>query len=231
MLRDAACAHLQLVEAIRPILPSIRNTPYGKRIQSKLQREDASFNYGGAGAGGGGATGGGYGGRGGYNNRNPGGYHPRHIGRPQLQHINALTEVYGASGGAPFMGGSGYGRGAAGGPGLHAPQAGAGPAFHGREIHSHSGMSYHAPGPDGQPWLHLRGPGGHPAPNWNTPGGGPAGIDPLPATAPSDGDPVLAAQAAAAAVTERPGQGQPTLPLWQDPSYMYANGGHLPPLM
>ncbi len=28
-----------LVEYIRPILPLIRNTPYGKRIQSKLQRE------------------------------------------------------------------------------------------------------------------------------------------------------------------------------------------------
>ncbi|WFC97357.1 hypothetical protein MYAM1_000067 [Malassezia yamatoensis] len=29
----------QLVNCIRPILPAIRNTPYGKRIQSKLQRE------------------------------------------------------------------------------------------------------------------------------------------------------------------------------------------------
>lgn len=29
---------IALVEAIRPILPMIRNTPYGKRIQSKLQR-------------------------------------------------------------------------------------------------------------------------------------------------------------------------------------------------
>lgn len=29
----------QLVECIRPILPAIRNTPYGKRIQSKLQRD------------------------------------------------------------------------------------------------------------------------------------------------------------------------------------------------
>jgi len=28
----------QLIECIRPILPSIRHTPYGKRIQSKLQR-------------------------------------------------------------------------------------------------------------------------------------------------------------------------------------------------
>ncbi|KDQ17686.1 hypothetical protein BOTBODRAFT_105309 [Botryobasidium botryosum FD-172 SS1] len=30
---------MMLVEGIRPILPLIRNTPYGKRIQSKLQRE------------------------------------------------------------------------------------------------------------------------------------------------------------------------------------------------
>lgn len=30
---------VQLVECIRPILPAIRNTPYGKRIQSKLQRD------------------------------------------------------------------------------------------------------------------------------------------------------------------------------------------------
>ncbi|KAF8338183.1 armadillo-type protein, partial [Cantharellus anzutake] len=35
-----------LVEGIRPILPLIRNTPYGKRIQSKLQREHVET-YGG----------------------------------------------------------------------------------------------------------------------------------------------------------------------------------------
>ena len=29
-----------LVEGIRPVLPLIRNTPYGKRIQNKLQREN-----------------------------------------------------------------------------------------------------------------------------------------------------------------------------------------------
>ncbi|KZS90312.1 ARM repeat-containing protein [Sistotremastrum niveocremeum HHB9708] len=33
-----------LVEGIRPILPLIRNTPYGKRIQSKLQREQMEAN-------------------------------------------------------------------------------------------------------------------------------------------------------------------------------------------
>lgn len=31
---------MQLVDCIKPILPMIRNTPYGKRIQSKLQREN-----------------------------------------------------------------------------------------------------------------------------------------------------------------------------------------------
>lgn len=34
--------HAQLVEAIRPLLPSIRSTPYGKRIHSKIQREQNS---------------------------------------------------------------------------------------------------------------------------------------------------------------------------------------------
>jgi hypothetical protein len=31
---------MRLVECIKPILPVIRNTPYGKRIQSKLQRDN-----------------------------------------------------------------------------------------------------------------------------------------------------------------------------------------------
>ncbi|KAK6905551.1 pumilio-family RNA binding protein [Kwoniella mangroviensis CBS 10435] len=162
-----------LVELIRPILPSIRNTPYGKRIQSKLAREDASFSpygqgngYGGNGGGGGGGRG--YG-RGGYHGSNRG-----HIGRPQLQHVNALTDIYG--GGGPFM--------QYGGGHMHPGQA----HFHGGERGgpggppppqmgpTHTGMSYHAPGPDGQPWLHLRGPTGGPAPNWHLqdgPGGPP----------------------------------------------------------
>ncbi|ORZ01652.1 armadillo-type protein [Syncephalastrum racemosum] len=33
---------VQLVESIRPLLPSIRSTPYGKRIHSKIQREQNS---------------------------------------------------------------------------------------------------------------------------------------------------------------------------------------------
>lgn len=48
----------QLVECIRPILPMIRNTPYGKRIQSKLQRET----FDGSGGPGAGPNGGGPGG-------------------------------------------------------------------------------------------------------------------------------------------------------------------------
>ncbi|KAI6045160.1 hypothetical protein EDC04DRAFT_2599069 [Pisolithus marmoratus] len=40
---------LQLAaEGIRPVLPLIRNTPYGKRIQNKLQRERADNCSGGA---------------------------------------------------------------------------------------------------------------------------------------------------------------------------------------
>ncbi|CCF51344.1 uncharacterized protein UHO2_04163 [Ustilago hordei] len=35
-----AVQRMRLVECIRPILPVIRNTPYGKRIQSKLQRDN-----------------------------------------------------------------------------------------------------------------------------------------------------------------------------------------------
>ncbi|EPQ61118.1 ARM repeat-containing protein [Gloeophyllum trabeum ATCC 11539] len=36
-----------LVEGIRPVLPLIRNTPYGKRIQNKLQREQQMEQFGG----------------------------------------------------------------------------------------------------------------------------------------------------------------------------------------
>jgi hypothetical protein len=37
---------LQLVERIRPHLASIRSTPYGKRIHSKIQREQQGSRYG-----------------------------------------------------------------------------------------------------------------------------------------------------------------------------------------
>ncbi|GAA6014967.1 hypothetical protein JCM10207_008688 [Rhodosporidiobolus poonsookiae] len=42
----------QLIETIRPILPMIRNTPYGKRIQSKIQRETSDHMRHGGGGGG-----------------------------------------------------------------------------------------------------------------------------------------------------------------------------------
>lgn len=76
---------MHLVNCIRPILPAIRNTPYGKRIQSKLQRDgpDAQAPYaprggrGGFSRGGGaarnfpGAVGAGRGGRGGRRKQEP----------------------------------------------------------------------------------------------------------------------------------------------------------------
>ncbi len=31
--------HIELVEAIKPYLNQLRNTPYGKRIQSKISKE------------------------------------------------------------------------------------------------------------------------------------------------------------------------------------------------
>lgn len=88
-----------LVEGIRPVLPLIRNTPYGKRIQNKLQREQMDH-FGGGG--------------GGYNNQqalvnmalgNQGmGIHAppstggRHV--PQTLHqANPLVDVYGTQNG------------------------------------------------------------------------------------------------------------------------------------
>ncbi|KAJ9092402.1 hypothetical protein QFC20_007389 [Naganishia adeliensis] len=120
-----------LVECIRPILPMIRNTPYGKRIQSKLQREQMGGGhhdpYSGGNSGGGGSNyghqsgmmslggnmhGNGYmggGGRGGYNNHS----HPRHLGHHSMHHPNALTEVYGQQGMGGY-GGHGYQNGMGG---------------------------------------------------------------------------------------------------------------------
>ncbi|KAJ7139546.1 ARM repeat-containing protein [Mycena epipterygia] len=83
-----------LVEGIRPVLPLIRNTPYGKRIQNKLQREQMDH-FGGGG-------GGGY-------------QHPQSLVNiplggmvgnqgmaPQGRHMspaNGLTDIYGGQGG------------------------------------------------------------------------------------------------------------------------------------
>jgi len=98
-----------LVEGIRPVLPLIRNTPYGKRIQNKLQREQATadtFGY--------------HGPQGMMPMGNPG--HPsasaRHI--PQAMHP---TDIYGAQGGLYGLQGQGsYGHSHLG-PQLHNLQA------------------------------------------------------------------------------------------------------------
>ncbi|CUA77447.1 Pumilio homology domain family member 4 [Saccharomyces cerevisiae S288c] [Rhizoctonia solani] len=81
-----------LVEGIRPILPLIRNTPYGKRIQSKLQREQMENHqqYGG--------------GHGGYNpthaalvnlamNGNGMSMGGRHVSQPSVHH-SPLADAY-----------------------------------------------------------------------------------------------------------------------------------------
>lgn len=92
---------MRLVECIRPILPVIRNTPYGKRIQSKLQRDNLEFgggpHHGGGGYGGGGFRGGymgGYGGGGGYGHHAHHGYHHQQQG-------GFAQGGYGAGGYAP----------------------------------------------------------------------------------------------------------------------------------
>ncbi|EIW72686.1 hypothetical protein TREMEDRAFT_72846 [Tremella mesenterica DSM 1558] len=175
-----------LVECIRPILPSIRNTPYGKRIQSKLAREEVSAVYGGYRNG---AT----------NGFSPRGGYQRHLGRPQLQHINALTEVYGSQGG-PFIAppfGMGYGRDPMTPPSTH------------------NGMPYHAPGPDGMPWLHLRGQPGQPTSNWGgMPEGNGGGQDPN----------QMMSTTADGATQQMEGMGQ--MPMWNEGQYMppYLNG-------
>ncbi|KAJ9097848.1 hypothetical protein QFC19_006638 [Naganishia cerealis] len=129
-----------LVECIRPILPMIRNTPYGKRIQSKLQREQMGGGHQDHYSGGGGSSNGGggnsnYGHQGGmmslggnmhgngYMGGGRGGYHsqphPRHLGHHNMHHPNALSEVYGhAQQGMGGYGGPGYQNGMGGGYGM-----------------------------------------------------------------------------------------------------------------
>ncbi|KAB5594289.1 hypothetical protein CTheo_2219 [Ceratobasidium theobromae] len=80
-----------LVEGIRPILPLIRNTPYGKRIQSKLQREQMENHHQ-------------YGGGHGYSqghaalvnlamNGNGIGMGGRHVSQPSIHH-SPLADAY-----------------------------------------------------------------------------------------------------------------------------------------
>ncbi|RDB28480.1 Pumilio domain-containing protein C6G9.14 [Hypsizygus marmoreus] len=80
-----------LVDGIRPILPLIRNTPYGKRIQNKLQREQMDHfggyhgqqNVLGLGTPGMGSP------------HGHGGHGGRHMPQP-IHQSNPLTDVYGA---------------------------------------------------------------------------------------------------------------------------------------
>ncbi|KAG9037263.1 hypothetical protein FRB95_006206 [Tulasnella sp. JGI-2019a] len=93
-----------LVDGIRPILPLIRNTPYGKRIQSKLQREqmEAAHQYGGMqgyrhppnhpGPGASLMTMG-MGGNG-HHHHNSHGAPSRHVSQPSLQHTGGMMDPY-----------------------------------------------------------------------------------------------------------------------------------------
>lgn len=79
----------QLIETIRPILPMIRNTPYGKRIQSKVAREDHHHHRG----------------------HHHGGHHMMHQGGyygmmpPQYMHMGPPPPPMDYGRGSPFMGG------------------------------------------------------------------------------------------------------------------------------
>ncbi|KDQ54912.1 hypothetical protein JAAARDRAFT_80100 [Jaapia argillacea MUCL 33604] len=121
-----------LVDGIRPVLPLIRNTPYGKRIQNKLQREQQLDHFGSGGVG--------------YTNQQAlatmglgnqgisvasshqhhgvgGG---RHMPPHSLHQANALADVYGAQNGVySLQSGSGLQ-----GQGLHSSQ------LHGLQPHS-----------------------------------------------------------------------------------------------
>jgi len=81
---------------------------------------------------------------------------------------------------------------------------------------THTGMSYHAPGPDGQPWLHLRGPGGQPAPNWPVHEG--ANIGQLPSS--NEGTPAPSVHGDHLAMDNGV--------MW-DQQFMQFNNGQLPP--
>jgi hypothetical protein len=93
-----------LVEGIRPVLPLIRNTPYGKRIQNKLQREQMDHYGGGVGAGAGG-----YGQHMALNTQalgmGPGG--ARHVSPQALHPAASLADVYGAQNGLYGLQGAG----------------------------------------------------------------------------------------------------------------------------
>ncbi|EIW65056.1 ARM repeat-containing protein [Trametes versicolor FP-101664 SS1] len=127
-----------LVEGIRPVLPLIRNTPYGKRIQNKLQREH-NDTYGGGGGGGG------------YHhnqqalvnmalgNQGMGGMgHAAHSGGRHMSHLQAgaLADAYTAQNGLYAL---------QGGPAMHAPLHG-GLQSHQIDSYVMQGSNNHSPG-------------------------------------------------------------------------------------
>ncbi|KAM5534349.1 hypothetical protein V8D89_011942 [Ganoderma adspersum] len=123
-----------LVEGIRPVLPLIRNTPYGKRIQNKLQREHNDV----------------YGGGGGYHhnqqalvnmalgNQGMGMTHGHNAGR-HMSHLQAgaLADAYTAQNGLYAL---------QGGPGLHAAPLHAGLQTHSIDSYVMQGSNNHSPG-------------------------------------------------------------------------------------
>ncbi|OAX43650.1 ARM repeat-containing protein [Rhizopogon vinicolor AM-OR11-026] len=130
-----------LVEGIRPVLPLIRNTPYGKRIQNKLQREQANaenFGY--------------HAPQGMMPMGNPGhhGHHSagvRHT--PQAMHpAGSMADMYGAQGGLYGIQGQGsYGHSHLG-PQIHGLQARSidGYVLQGNSPHNPSPPHSHATG-------------------------------------------------------------------------------------
>ncbi|KAF7306452.1 RNA-binding protein [Mycena indigotica] len=124
-----------LVEGIRPVLPLIRNTPYGKRIQNKLQREQMEH----------------------YNN---GGYqqHPQTLALPLSQgmpqrhmssplHANGLGDMYGQGGLYPQ---SSFGQSHLGHHGLQ--QSIDGYVLQGNSSHLGLASSHHGGGLSGAPF-------------------------------------------------------------------------------
>ncbi|CCM01317.1 uncharacterized protein FIBRA_03366 [Fibroporia radiculosa] len=127
-----------LVEGIRPVLPLIRNTPYGKRIQNKLQREHLD----------------GFGGGGGYQhlgNQNMGmgpGHGGRHMPHQALHSPGGMADAYSAPNGLY----GGHGMQAQGQ--LHAAQL-HGMQPHGIDSYVMQGSTNHSPGLTPPPHAHA----------------------------------------------------------------------------
>ncbi|KAK0547853.1 hypothetical protein OC845_003875 [Tilletia horrida] len=142
-----------LVDCIRPILPMIRNTPYGKRIQSKLQRDNVDL-----GPGSGSMP---------FSLMQAAAYHQQ-----QLQAIAAIANRPPAEFGnmPPFAGNGMHGGPGAGGPANMTGRGAAGPHLH--PAYGPSGMQPPIYGPP-PPTQHNMGPAGASPTLSNAPGGSP----------------------------------------------------------